>query len=178
MFDDPTVNEFWEQPALVSRLKLVARRSRFEFGDLLSETALRRLQKELSPSDDERRVPENQIAYVVSIAERVVKERDPATLNRKRRTKLERVKKEAIAKVAAQPDRTLVSAERSELEEAIRDSLPKQCRPLLSAWIDAPDSSPVTTVAKSLGVSRPTARKRLKEVRRRLTRALLAYKNY
>ena len=178
MFDDPNSNGYWTQPAVSRPMARLASRFGLEYGDLLSETALRLLSKF---RDGTLRLVEinNIIAYTIKIAQQVCRETDKTTLERKRRMQVEQKYRRRLAHVCRDqesrdpaPNDVIVD---SELRDKIFEFTPRHLRPILHAWNAAPLTSTTTTVSKVMGVSQPTARRRIEELKTELRTHLIDY---
>lgn len=179
MLTDPDANEYWTQFEIVTPLKKIANRSGLEYGDLLAITAGRLLLK-LRNRVCELASLEDPVAYTIKIAQRVARELDPTTLERRRRTRAERSRWSSRNTPQSQPHGGTDTSPYhdlmySDMINKILEVMPEDMRPIIDFWMADPFVSPTASVAELLGISRPTARKRIKTLRALLSRSLQDY---
>jgi len=192
MIVDAKSPELWTDPRLISGLKSLARQLRWDEGDLLGETArclLERPRAFIIDSPDP-------VGYLLGVARRIAERLDPVTLIRKRqkrcedkfkswRTSIEkgadrRRNGECLFSPGQHPtgreDEPVGSAFVSEIHSRIESDVSLERRSVLRAWEEgSPGQKPTARVARALGVSMPTARKRIAKERRRLKLVLADY---
>ena len=144
-----------EDPVVISELRRRADQSRWNFQDMVDETAKQLLMK------DPTRLTSlcNPIGYLLGTADRIIKIFDPVSLSRKRQVCRE---SELVDKDQAL-DRRINSDLGDFIEKVKSVRIDPRMRPLLDAWLTLPPGkSPVSQVARALGVTHPTARKLVK----------------
>ncbi len=184
--------ELWTDPRLISGLGSLARHLGWDEGDLLGETAVRLLQRQQTFVIDSP----DPVGYVLGVARRIALSLDPASLLRKRQKRCEDKFKRWRATIedgadrrrngeclfspghrtSGREDEPVQFAQVTELRSSIESAVSPEQQAVLHAWEQgSPGQNPTTRVAQALGVSLPTARKRIAKERRRLRLVLADY---
>jgi DNA-directed RNA polymerase specialized sigma24 family protein len=159
--------ELLSNPPVVRELRRRAAHSRWNYGDLVDETAKQLLMKgparfySLS----------NPTGYLLGVADRIIKSIDPVSLNRKRQV----ARESELIDEDQTPDRR-TARDLDELMEEVESNIDPEMAPLLDAWLTLPQGkSPVAFVASALGVTQPTARRLVEKTRQTLRKKLKDY---